>query len=97
MWYLVMSKTQQGPEKIMAKLGEHLAWMKQQHNLGNVYMSGPTTDHSHGIIILNMTSLEEAEQLMNKEPFVAAGLRSYEIYEWDVHQIMGIGQFEFNS
>ena len=95
MWYLTISKATQAPEKLLENLEDHLAWMKRQHADGNVLISGPTSDRKFGIIVIKAHSLDAAQEILATEPFIASGLREYEIYEWEAHQMLGIGQFEF--
>ena len=93
MWYLVMSKPVADREQIMAKIDEHLTWMRSQHTASNVLFSGPTADRSLGIYVIAASSREEAKAIAETDPFHSLGLRSYEMLDWDVHQVMGAGPF----
>lgn len=97
MWYLVMSRISGDPQRMYETLNDHLAWMKKMHDAGKILFSGPTPDHSIGIIVVKEDSLDSARHMMDREPWIANGLRDYEIFEWDVHQIMGVGQFHIDS
>ena len=96
MWYLVMSKATQSADKLLVSLDEHLAWMKRQHESGHVLFSGPTSDHQYGIMVLKAPTLESARETLSTDPFISSGMREYVIYEWEVHQVLGVGQFEFH-
>ena len=94
MWYVVMSKSIGPREAIRGREHENLDWMKQHHNAGRVLFSGPTTE-GVGIWVLRAESKDEASQLVQGHPWVAAGLRDVsEIYEWNVQQALGVGRFE---
>lgn len=58
-------------------------------------MSGPTTDRSLGIYVIRAGSRADAEAIASSDPFTAAGHCTFELHEWEVHQILGIGQWEF--
>ena len=81
----------------MPHLQEHLDWQRKAHDSGGMLYSGPSADHSMGIMLLRAGSLDEAKKTMDSEPFHKLGLRTYEIIEWDVHQGMGIGGFTSES
>ena len=74
-------------------LDEHLVWMKRQHETGKIVMSGPTPDRQYGQYLVRAESRQEAEAIAGADPFTAAGFTTFEIIEWEVHQIMGIGPF----
>jgi len=68
-------------------------WMKQQHDTGKILFSGPTTDRKYGVYVIRATGKEEAERIAAGDPYTAAGFCAFELLEWEVHQIMGIGPF----
>jgi uncharacterized protein YciI len=74
-------------------LDEHLVWMKKQHDAGKIIMSGPTPDRQYGQYLIHCDTREEAEAIAATDPYTAAGFTTFEIIEWEVHQIMGIGPF----
>jgi uncharacterized protein YciI len=93
MWYLVMRRAVKPREQWSVNLDQHLAWMKQQHDSGCILFSGPTPDRKFGIYVIKAASKEEADRIAASDPYTAAGCCAYEIYEWEVHQIMGAGPF----
>ena len=76
-----------------ASLEEHLTWMKAQHESGAIVLSGPTSDRKYGMYLIRATSRVEAEKIAGSDPFTAAGGCTFELLEWDIHQIMGVGPF----
>ncbi len=74
-------------------LDQHLVWMKQQHEAGRILFSGPTPDRKLGIYVIRASSREEAERIAASDPYTAAGFCAFELFEWEVHQIMGVGPF----
>jgi len=73
---------------------EHLAWMRAQHERGNVLISGPSSDGTVGIYVLHMASREDAATLAASDPLAHEDRVHIEIIEWNVHQLFGIGSFE---
>jgi len=67
--------------------------MKQQHQSGKILFSGPTTDRKYGVYVIRAESKQEAEQIAASDPYTAAGFCAFELLEWEVHQIMGVGPF----
>ena len=93
MWYLCLRQAVKPREQWTVSLDQHLAWMKQQHEAGRILFSGPTTDRKYGVYVIRARSKDEAEKLAASDPYTAAGFTSFELLEWDVHQIMGAGNF----
>ncbi len=93
MWYLVMRRPLKPRSEWTVSLDEHLVWMKKQHDTGKILFSGPTTDRKFGIYVIRAESKSEAEQLAATDPYTAAGFTAFDLYEWEVHQIMGAGNF----
>lgn len=91
MWFLVLRRGVVPRSEWTVTLDTHLAWMEEQHRLGNIVISGPTPDRSCGIYVVVAPSREDAEAIVDSDPF-----RRYsepEIIEWEVHQMLGIGGF----
>ena len=93
MWYLVLSRVKTSSDEVRKMSQEHLGWMERQHQSGNVLFSGPTPDRSIGIYVVKAGSYDEARALVDTDPFHVAGLRGYEIIEWEIHQVLGAGTF----
>lgn len=93
MWYLVMRRPLKPREEWSVGLDQHLIWMKQQHDGGRILFSGPTSDRKFGIYVIKAESRQQAEQIAASDPYTAAGLCAFDLYEWEVHQIMGAGPF----
>jgi uncharacterized protein YciI len=93
MWYLVMRHPIKPRQEWSVTLDQHLGWMKQQHDEGRILFSGPTTDRKFGIYVIKAASRAQAEHIAAADPYTAAGLCAFDLYEWEVHQIMGVGPF----
>jgi len=67
--------------------------MKQQHEAGRVLFSGPTPDRKLGIYVIKADTREEAERIAASDPYTAAGFTTFDLIEWEVHQVLGVGPF----
>ena len=93
MWYLIHRRPIKPRDQWTVSLDQHLVWMKQQHDAGRILFSGPTPDRKLGIYVIRTGSRAEAEAIAASDPYTAAGFCAFELFEWEVHQIMGAGSF----
>ncbi|MCY4442068.1 MAG: YciI family protein [Deltaproteobacteria bacterium] len=93
MWFIGLRSAVKPREEWNVTLDEHLAWMKRQHEAGKIVMSGPTPDRKLGIYLIRADSREEAEGIAGSDPYTAAGFCTFELIEWELHQVMGAGPF----
>jgi uncharacterized protein YciI len=93
MWYLAMRRPVKPRQEWTVSLDQHLVWMKQQHEAGTILFSGPTPDRKFGIYVIRAASKADAEKVAAADPYTAAGFCAFDLYEWEVHQIMGAGPF----
>lgn len=64
------------------KRDDHLAFMEEAENKGQIIMKGRFTDGAGGLIIYQGNSLEEVEAIAKQDPYVIHGARGFEIHEW---------------
>ena len=93
MWYLILRRAVKPREEWTVSLDQHLVWMKQQHEAGKILFSGPTPDRKLGIYMIRAGSREEAERIAGGDPYTEAGFCAFDLIEWEIHQVMGIGAF----
>ena len=93
MWYLILRRAVKPREEWTVSLDQHLVWMKQQHEAGKILFSGPTPDRKLGIYVIRAGSREEAERIAGGDPYTEAGFCAFDLIEWEIHQVMGIGAF----
>jgi uncharacterized protein YciI len=77
---LTKFKIPPGPE-IRAK---HLRFLREHGDQGKLLMSGRFADARGAMILWNVGSLKEAEDIARKDPYVDGDVTSYELREWPV-------------
>lgn len=92
-WYLAIRRGVEPPED-PGTVDRHLEWMREQHTAGTVLASGPSADQSLGLYLLRAPSRQAAAELLAQDPIAQGEHVTFEIIEWDVHQLLGIGVFE---
>ncbi len=93
MWYLCMRSNVRPRAQRTTSPDEHFAWMRAQHESGTILLSGPTSDRKYGMYLIRASSRDEAERIAASDPYTVAGDTTYELLEWEIHQIMGVGEF----
>jgi uncharacterized protein YciI len=63
---------------LQEKEKEYLAGLQRS---GELHLSGPLADGSAGIVVYDVQSLKEAQDLVENQPMVRAGLLSVELHE----------------
>lgn len=67
---------------------EHVAYLQDLYDRGKLFGSGPQQDEAgqrYGgavLILQNVDSLEDAEEIAFREPNVREGLRTMEVFPW---------------
>ena len=92
-WFLAQRRAVKPREEWTVTLDQHLVWMKAQHESGSIVLSGPTPDRKVGIYLIRAADRAEAERIAAGDPYTAAGFTSFELIEWEIHQILGAGAF----
>ena len=63
-------------------LPAHLAYLQELKAGGALLLSGPFTDRTGGMVLVQAASREEAEAIAQADPLVANRVDSYELREW---------------
>ena len=93
MWFFCKRCNLREPGARKATLDVHLAWMQAMHEAGKIVMSGPSPDLKLGMYLIRAESVEEAHQIAASDPYTEMGDSSYELTQWNIRQIMGVGPF----
>jgi uncharacterized protein YciI len=87
--YVMISTPTVPFEKLQPFLMAHLEYMIALEKRGVVFASGPLGEGEgpptgHGLTVLRAASAIEARALAEADPFVANGLRTFELKEWTI-------------
>jgi hypothetical protein len=93
-WYLAIRRMTRPTGEWGERVGNHLTWLRDQHERGVILISGPTPDHMTGLYVMRAPSHHEAAAIVAEDPLAQDGLATVEIIDWEVHQILGIGSFD---
>ena len=80
-FYVAMLKTI-NPEKDAEILDEHKAYLQKYIDNGKIYAKGPFTDHSGGLVIYSVETIEEAKMIIENDPIIRDNTREYTLKEW---------------
>ena len=77
--------------QISASADEHVAWLLKLEAEGVVFLSGPLTSGpgvspGAGVTVLRAASAAGARAIAATDPFVLAGLRTFEVFGWRVNE-----------
>jgi uncharacterized protein YciI len=74
-------------ERIDAMMGDHMKFLRKYYKLNKFIASGRKVPRTGGIILLLATSMEEAESVINEDPFIINKLAQYTITEFRTSQM----------
>jgi uncharacterized protein YciI len=90
--YVAITEPGNSPEiEQSGKLREHILSQIDLERRGILFGAGPIQDEgddrpSKGMFIIRASSFEEARAILDKDPFHAAGLRTYKLQRWSLNE-----------
>ncbi len=93
MYFLCLRHGLKPRDEWTVPLQAHLDWMREMHLAGKVLMSGPSRERKLGIYVIRADTKPEAEAIAETDPFTAGGECGFEVFDWEIHQIAGIGHW----
>lgn len=63
-------------------LEEHIAYLNKYIANGKIFAKGPFLDHTGGMVILKVDSIDEARDIVENDPAIKEGSREYILKEW---------------
>ena len=58
---------------------EHVAHLELLDEKGKLVLCGPFSDYNGGMVIINASSYEEAQQIAESDPFIKSGAETFEL------------------
>lgn len=88
--YAAISKTEKPMEEILPFVPDHLSYMMQLEKEGILFASGPFIEPGilvgAGLTILRAENRLQAKSYLDEEPLVKRGMRSYQLFEWELRE-----------
>lgn len=86
------------PEEIRSHLEPHKQWLADLERSGILFLAGPMLDKNYrfegsGLFVIRADSFAEAEEIADRDPFHANGIRTYRLVPWQVNE----GSFAVHS
>jgi uncharacterized protein YciI len=66
-------------KEVVAKHAQHLSELDAG---GKLVLAGPFTDHPTGMLVLRGESKDEIKAIIDEDPLVQGGFRTYEVRTW---------------
>lgn len=104
--YAAISKTVRSADEVFPFVPEHLEYMLELEKNRVLFASGPFVQPGvlvgSGLTILRAQDLSQAKGYLDEEPLIKRGLRTYEIWQWELREgylntgiRLGTGQYTF--
>jgi uncharacterized protein len=88
--FVAFSKAIASPAQMLPLVAEHLEYMSRMENEGKLFASGPFLQEGvlvgDGMTILQTDTLEEASAIMQAEPLIERGLRTFDLRPWELRE-----------
>lgn len=108
-YWLILSNPTAGTDRagINAHVAEHIAWLLELERADGVLVSGPLLSGpgvgpGSGMTVLRAADEDTARRIAEEDPFVRAGLRTFQVYRWrlnegsvSVRMSLGTGTYEW--
>ena len=80
----IVTLTYKDIAQVDALLGAHREFLREQYGRGVFLMSGPMEPRTGGIIIANLETRAEIDEVIALDPFKVAGVADYQVVEFAV-------------
>jgi uncharacterized protein len=88
--FAALNKAVAAQDEMLPFLAEHLEYMNRLEKEGKLFASGPFIREGvlvgDGLTILQVNTLEEAKALMENEPLIKRGLRTFDLHLWELRE-----------
>jgi uncharacterized protein len=88
--FVALSTARARAEQMLPHVAEHLDYMSSLEAKGLLFASGPFIQPGllvgDGLTILQTNTVEEARALMENEPLIKLGLRTFDLRPWELRE-----------
>ncbi|KUI43745.1 GTP cyclohydrolase [Mycobacterium sp. IS-1590] len=78
MFHVLKSTYLQPPEVVNQTRPAHLEWLKDEVGAGRIVLAGRLEDESGAVLITGDMDAEQAQDIVDRDPYTAAGVARYE-------------------
>lgn len=78
MFHVLTSTYLQPPDVINQTRPAHLEWLKGEVEAGRILLAGRREDESGAVLITGDLSAQEAQDIVDRDPYTSAGVARYE-------------------
>lgn len=82
--YVIFLDQIKGVKTTEAHIRDHVQFLKNLEDTGQLELCGPFIDHKGGMVIIKAESLDKAKEIAHSDPFVKSGVRSCEVRSWQL-------------
>jgi uncharacterized protein YciI len=88
--FVALSKAVVPGDRMLPYVAEHLRYMNELEERGILFASGPFVQEGvlvgDGLTILRAESLDHARHLMEEEPLIKLGMRTFDLRKWELRE-----------
>jgi uncharacterized protein len=81
-YYAVELIPVEGRELTPDLIARHAAHLRELDEDGKLVLAGPFTDDPRGLLVLNCADTAAASAILEADPLVGAGVRTYRVHSW---------------
>ena len=81
-YYAVELVPVQGADLTSDLIAKHAKHLRELDGDGKLILAGPFTDDPHGLLVLNCADARAARAILDVDPLVVAGVRTYRVHSW---------------
>lgn len=81
-YVIMLRRTPDAGERSEELIRAHVDHLKILEDQGKLVLAGPLIGRNSGMVILNVGSAAEAEEIGNRDPFVVSGDSTCEVWQW---------------
>jgi len=80
--YVVLLEKPPGTVTTPETVRAHVQYLRRLETSGHMVFCGPFTDYDGGMVVLKAVSKDEALALVNEDPYIVSGARTFELRTW---------------
>ncbi len=81
-YYVVILLAIESRELTNEVIAQHAQHLRELDVGGKLVLAGPFTDHPSGLLVLRAKGKDEIKSIMEQDPLILGGFRSYEVRTW---------------